>query len=446
MLEQEKKMEMDGQKDEAPMREETHTNSSKRHHRHHHSHHHSHHGHHSHHHSSDKKTSRKQSFKRFLRKNTKEIVFASIVLLLLVCLIHSAISRGGSPDVDGNDTSGTPSAPSAPQNTGTTNDTYRFSKVDSVCDRYSNQAGTVALPKDKDGRYIDPVNNIYALYDSLVKAYPEYVTKTLMGTVLPDTEALPIYRYDFKPPVLQGSKMGDVCKILYCSGTHGGEIPPVLQGYRFFKDLCDNWRNQELLHDLRFNCHFTVIPLVNPYGIKHDQKTNENGVNLNRNFTKDWIYVADDGTTASTYSGESPASELATQLIEAMIANERFDFGLDHHTFDTFANAGHAGYFVANDAARPQDGAFADMVGTWISAKVVTNNPRVTDLSKSYFKTTAGSRFNGYMYGAFPAGYCIETVFSWGDAAMEKAYECQKFGAEVLGAIFHSAFVGYHTY
>ena len=50
------------------------------------------------------------------------------------------------------------------------------------------------------------------------------------------------------------------------------------------------------------------------------------------------------------------------------------------------------------------------------------------------------------MYGAFPAGYCFESIFAWGDDEMEAIYECQKFNAETLGAIFHSAFVGYHTY
>lgn len=323
---------------------------------------------------------------------------------------------------------------------------YSFRKVDVACDNYSNESKTVSIQKDTNNRFIDAVGDIYELYNSLVTAYPNYVSRTLMGTVLPDTEALPIYRYDFAPPILLGNDTDDVCKILYCSGTHGGEVPPILQGFRFFKDLCENWRNQDLLRTLRFNCHFTVIPIVNPYGIKYDQKTNENGVNLNRNFTKDWVYVADDGTTSSSYSGETPASELVTQLIEEMVANERFDFGIDHHTFDTFVSAGHAGYFVSNDVARPQDASFVDLVGTWISTKVVTNNTFVDDLSKSYFKTTSGTSFNGYVYGAFPNGYCFETIFAWGNDEMETLYECQKFGAEVLGAIFHSAFIGYHTY
>ena len=358
----------------------------------------------------------------------------------------------------------------------TTKSLYSFRSVDAVCDHYSNEADMVDIPKGEGNRYIDPVNDIYALYDGLVAAYPGYVTRELMGEITPDmvqtpntaawqqsgeqlpalTETLPIYRYDFKPPMLMGSKTDDVSKILYCSGTHGGEISPVLQGYRFFKDLCENWQNQELLKSLRFNCHFTVIPIVNPYGIKFSRKTNERGVNLNRNFTKEWVYVEDDGTYKSPYGGEAPATELATRRIEEMTANERFDFGIDHHTFDSFVGLDastygrHIGYFCSNDVARPQDKSFADLAGIWISAKTVCNNTMVTDLSKSYCRTTAGTAFNGYLFSAFPAGYCFETIFSWGNTdegkAMEAVYPCQKFGAEVLGGIFHTAMVSYHSY
>ena len=353
---------------------------------------------------------------------------------------------------------------------------YSFRKVDAVCDRYSNEVGEVGSP-------VDPVKDVYALYDGLVSAHPEYVSRMLIGTITPDmvqtpnttawqqsgkelpalTETLPIYRYDFKPPMVANSKTDDVSKILYCSGIHGGEMTPVLQGFRFFKDLCDNWRNQELLKDLRFNCHFTVIPLVNPYGIKFSRKTNEHGVNLNRNFTNGWRYVEDDhkdGDQASPYSGEAPASELATQLIEAMTKNERFDFGLDHHTFDNFIHTGEVetgiwtqrvGYFVGNGVARPQDRSFADLVGIWINAKTVSNNTLITDLSKSYMLNIISDSFGGYLFGAFPAGYCFETINGWGTEsnggpAMEAVYPSQKFCAEVLGGIFHTAMVSYHSY
>lgn len=366
---------------------------------------------------------------------------------------------------------------------------FSFRNVDSVCDRYSNESETVTVnrstnrPVDANGEKVEDgfwatynVQDVYALYDGLVNDYPDYVTRTLMGEITPDMvqtpnttawqqsgktlpaldETLPIYRYDFKPPALLHPTAipydWKASKILYVSGTHGGEMSPVLQGFRFFKDLCANWRNQELLKSLRFNCHFTVIPLANPYGMKFSRKTNERGVNLNRNFTNEWVGVSDNGTPSSQYSGEAPASEFATQRIEYMIANERFDFGLDHHTFDSFEGTAattygrHIGYFCSNDEARPQDKSFADLVGTWISAKTVCNNTMVTDLSKSYCRTTAGNAFNGYMYGAFPAGYCFETIFSWGNDEMEALYPCQKFGAEVLGGIFHTAMVSYHTF
>ena len=452
MQEQDKKTEMSSRDDAVAQNKPPHTESSEHHH---HRHHHHHHHHSSHHHRTSDTADEKGDFwnkvKRFLRKNRKDLLWIAIIVLVLgAFLIHAMTDTVGFlPDDHSGSTTDQPSASDGTANSNKPQASAgagRFSKVDAVCDAYSNEAGTVSIPCDKNDSYIDPVNEVYALYDGLVASYPEYVTRTLLGTIIADAESFPLYRYDFKPPMLMGSQTEDMCRILYCSGTHGGEIPPVLQGFRFFKDLCVNWRNQDLLRTLRFNCHFTVIPLVNPYGIQHDQKTNANGVNLNRNFTNEWVFVADDGTTASPYSGETPASELETQWIEAMTASEHFDFGIDHHTFDSLTGSGIAGYFVCNDAARPADASFADLMGNWISAKVVTDNPYVTDLSKSYFKTTAGSRFNGYVFGAFPAGYCFETIFGWGDAKMEAAYECQKFGAEVLGAVFYTAMECYHTY
>lgn len=314
---------------------------------------------------------------------------------------------------------------------------YFFRNVDSVCASYSNNATKVTMANHNS------VDAVYSMYDALVVAYPDYVTKTLVGTI--ETESLPIYRYDFTPKLPQNSKMQRLCKILYCSGIHGGEYHPILVGIRFFKDLCENWRTQELLKTLRFNCHFTVVPIVNPYGFVHSTRQNENRVDLNRNFANGWHnrnnYVVGD----TNYPGASPASEISTQLIETMIATEPFDFGLDHHTYDTYINSGKSGYFVGC-TQRPEDISFSDMLGVWMNAKTMADNSLITDFSKSHFQTLNQSGFDGYFYGAFPNGFCFENMSEWGSAEMESVYDSQKFNAETIGAIFYSAFVGYHTY
>lgn len=54
------------------------------------------------------------------------------------------------------------------------------------------------------------------------------------------------------------------------------------------------------------------VPCLNEYGVKHNTRTNQNGVDLNRNFpTKNWVLSAKD----SYYGGETPASEKETKFI-----------------------------------------------------------------------------------------------------------------------------------
>lgn len=314
---------------------------------------------------------------------------------------------------------------------------YNFRKVDSVCDSYSNNAEMVCITG------YGSLDGVYSMYDALVAAYPDYVTKTLVGTI--ETESLPIYRYDFTPKLPQNSNMQRLCKILYCTGIHGGESTPISVGIRFFKDLCENWRTQELLKTLRFNCHFTVVPIVNPYGFVHATRQNENQVDLNRNFTKGWNNENNLVVGDTNYPGTSPASEISTQLMEAMVATEHFDFALDHHTYDTYINSGKSGYFVGC-TQRKEDVSFSDMMGVWLNAKTMGDNTLINDFSKSHFQTINMVNFDGYFFGAFKNGFCFENMSGWGSDEMESIYDSQKFNAETIGAIFHSALIGYHTY
>ena len=324
---------------------------------------------------------------------------------------------------------------------------YNFRKVDAVCDAYECMAASI----DEDS-YNYKIEETYGLYDALVTAYPEYVTKAQLGTVSyednGEAKTLPIYRYDFTPKLPINSQMPRLCKILYCSGIHGIESTPIFIGARFFTDLCSNWRNQDLLRTLRFNCQFTVIPISNPYGYIKRIRHNENLVDLNRNFTRDWKNSGNLQQGDNNYPGPYAGSETSTQLIEAMIAGEPFDFGLDHHTYDTYANSGKSGYLVGCQK-RPEDSAFINMMGVWLNAKTLKDNTLITDFTKSHFQTLGDQvDFNGYMYGAFPNGICFENMsrWDWNSTDMEEEYESQKFSTETIGAIFYSAFVGYHTY
>ena len=313
---------------------------------------------------------------------------------------------------------------------------YDFRYMDAVCSEYSCTSPFIASPGHQS------VNAVYDMYDELMNKYPDYITKTLIGTI--DGYGYEVYRYDFTPPVPISSTESDVCKILYCTGTHG-EYPNIWVGIRFLKDLCDNWRSDKMLQCIRFGCHITAIPLVNPYGFINNSRKNENGIDINRNFTTDWIFKTDDVDSVE-YQGLAPASEKSTQIIEDLCAGERFDFGIDHHVYGSFSGSGMLGYFV-NCLKKPENVSFGNMYGLWANQKCMAENTLISDFSTSYFKTfTKKYSFDGYLYGAFENGILWESMTEWGNAEMEAVVESQKFNVECLAALIYSAMKHYRRY
>lgn len=313
---------------------------------------------------------------------------------------------------------------------------HDFRYMDTVCSEYSCASPYIANPGHQS------VNAVYDMYDELMNQYPDYITKTLIGTI--DDYGYEVYRYDFTPPVPISSTESDVCKILYCTGTHG-EYPNIWVGVRFLKDLCDNWRSDKMLQCIRFGCHITAIPLVNPYGFVNNSRKNENGIDINRNFTTDWIFKTDDVNSVE-YQGLAPASEKSTQIIEALCAGEKFDFGIDHHIYGSFDGSGMLGYFV-NCLKKPENVSFANMYGLWANQKCMAENTLISDFSTSYFKTfTQKYSFDGYLYGTFENGILWESMTGWGNDEMEAVVESQKFNAECLAALIYSAMKHYRRY
>lgn len=104
-------------------------------------------------------------------------------------------------------------------------------------------------------------------------------------------------------PKLLGNISGNVLVI----GCFHGDEP---QG----KYLIEKYLEGNPKTNLRF------IPCLNEYGYQNNIRTNENGVDLNRNFpTKNWTLSEKD----SYYGGSEPASEVQTKfLINAITKNK----------------------------------------------------------------------------------------------------------------------------
>jgi len=168
---------------------------------------------------------------------------------------------------------------------------------------------------------------IYELYDALVSAYPEYVTKILLGN---ESTGLPIYRYDFKPtrPIGVTSKFP---KVFLTSGIHP-EKTGVWCLYNFMKAICEDWKTNALVDVLRWNVNFIVVPMVNPWSYDNGSRTNVNGVDINRNFSAGWTL----GTFGDIhYGGATPLSELEAQYVDSILSNNKdILFHIDFHNYE----------------------------------------------------------------------------------------------------------------
>lgn len=179
---------------------------------------------------------------------------------------------------------------------------------------------------------------LYNAYDELINKYPNYFTKSLLGK---DSSGIyDIYEYTLKSQeVIDTELEKNKIKIILQVGTHGAEKSAIFSTYYFIKDLCENWTSNEHLEFLHFNVVFKVIPVLNPYAFENINtdtfwgRTNYNGVDLNRNYSTNWVF-ADEGE--ATFSGYSAFSEVESQYSKKVI-DENLDalFFFDYHNNGT---------------------------------------------------------------------------------------------------------------
>lgn len=173
-----------------------------------------------------------------------------------------------------------------------------------------------------DSKYTD----LYAIYDDLVTNYPDYVTKTLLGT---ETTGLPIYQYTFNNDIRFNYERNiKKPKLLLQSGIHGDEKSSTWAMAQFLKDLCYNNVDNDILSYIYWNVELIVIPCANPWGWNENSRFNANGVSI-----------------GSTFNGDNIQPE--TELIQAVVnANLDVDYVIDYHNI---ANGVTYGYIQSND-------------------------------------------------------------------------------------------------
>ena len=117
-------------------------------------------------------------------------------------------------------------------------------------------------------------------------------------------------------------------KILFIGGMHGDEPAGVELAKNLLKWLQSTVEKKE---HLKFTIEWALIPCINPDGYLKNQRTNANGVDLNRNFPSlSWTPQEEKNRY---YPGSSAASEAETQALVELIQNVNLKTIIHFHSW-----------------------------------------------------------------------------------------------------------------
>lgn len=159
-------------------------------------------------------------------------------------------------------------------------------------------------------------STIISMFDTLVSTYNGYLSRIDCGLCSDGTNH--VYQYNAVPEELTyGGKKKAKPKMLIISGQQAMEKGCIYGLYYFLKDLCENWKSNDVLSYIRHNVVLKLIPIVNPYSFNTNSYYNINNVNLNRNYDTIGFYVAKEGTT--NYGGASPFDQIETTYVKKLV-------------------------------------------------------------------------------------------------------------------------------
>lgn len=115
--------------------------------------------------------------------------------------------------------------------------------------------------------------------------------------------------------------------LLFVGGVHGDEPEGVRLAEEFLRWL----QHEETLNSEQIR-PWILIPCLNPDGYEKNQRTNGNGVDLNRNFPcRDW---SPEAKGPRYYPGPSPGSEKEVQALVKLIEDEKPQLIVHFHSWE----------------------------------------------------------------------------------------------------------------
>lgn len=250
---------------------------------------------------------------------------------------------------------------------------------------------------------------MYAAWDALMAAYPDYITKTVCSYA--DTSGeYEMRRYDFVP------ESGIYDKTIYVqAGAHGSELSGQVSLLRIAQIICEEWTTNKQVAYLRNHVRIVINPIVCPWAHDNGGLCSSTGINVNRNYDGFWIPV----TGASYNSGTYPFENKENQWVRDII----LDIGADNiwYAFD-FHDAGststYGDYWVNFNAFLPEARSNVKQMIKYLCDKNVEGTPDIWHVADT------GA------YGAF-ANWTNKTL-GIPSSTVESCYDVKTFDAEFM--------------
>lgn len=147
--------------------------------------------------------------------------------------------------------------------------------------------------------YSGTVADFYSAYDALVTAYPDYVSKNVLG--MDTSGTYEIREYIFRPetlgyynenfPATETKNEVELPVYLMQGCIHGDEQMASWVLMNFIQKMCNDWANHPTLTFYRWNAEIHVIPIANPWGFANNKRVNSKNYDPNRYFnqTDAWL-------------------------------------------------------------------------------------------------------------------------------------------------------------
>lgn len=188
---------------------------------------------------------------------------------------------------------------------------------------------------NKKAYYKWTAQELYNAWDSLMEAYPDYISKKVCE-YLDTSETYEMRRYDFIP------ESGIYEKTIYIqAGAHGSELCGQMSLLRIAQIICEEWTTNEKVAYLRNKVRIVINPMVCPWAHDNPTLTSSEGINVNRNYDGLWQPVSGG---AGYNSGDYPFQNKENQWVRDIINDigaENIWYAYDFHdagNTDSFGN------------------------------------------------------------------------------------------------------------